>query len=453
MNNFTDFPLLPELQSNLSRAGFVKPTPIQTQAIPPALAGRDVLATAQTGTGKTLAFVVPILQSLGSDKLNAAMKASLYGAVHAVILTPTRELAMQIQETFAKLQARTGLQSVVVCGGMNESRQLRAIRGGASIIIATPGRLVDFLDRKLVRLDNVKTLVMDEADRMLDMGFLPSIKIILSGMPTKRQTLFFSATIENSVRGLIDSHLNNPVRVAIGSDTKVCDNIDLHVYEVEQAGKFGLLQSLLKENEGTFLIFARTKHGTERLATHLSYAGAKAARIHGDRTQNQRNEAMRGFKEGHYRVLVATDVAARGIDVQGIGHVINFDLPQAPEDFIHRVGRTARAGLRGTASTFSTRAERHEIRRIEKMLGLQLTRKVVPESAHEPMVENRLVDRQRIARETGQPEPKVIVMPVTTYGQRDGAKKFAPARKGKFQPRSGSASGGRDFGGKRRAAR
>jgi ATP-dependent RNA helicase RhlE len=455
MNNFSDFKLSPVLKSNLSRAGFVKPTPVQSEAIPPALEGRDVIATAQTGTGKTLAFVVPILESLSSDKarLDAAIQASVYGSIRALILTPTRELAMQINETFAKLQGSTGLQAVVVCGGMNESRQLRAIRSGASIVVATPGRLVDFLERKLVRLSGVKTLVMDEADRMLDMGFLPSIRTILKDVPASRQTLFFSATIEASVKNLISTYLKDPVRVAMGSTTKVADNCDLDVYEVEQSDKVALLQTMLKQDKGTFLVFARTKHGTERLAKHLAMSGTKAARIHGDRTQNQRNEAMKGFKDGHYRVLVATDVAARGIDVQGISHVVNFDLPQAPEDFIHRVGRTARAGMRGTASTFCTRAERYEIRRIERTLDVQLTRQPMPVLEAPPQRQFHS-STEKLMAETlaGETRKRVIVMPHGDARRTEPKKKFTGGRSGKFQPRAGSGPS-REWRGKRQASR
>jgi ATP-dependent RNA helicase RhlE len=438
MENFSDFSLSATLKSNLARAGYIKPTPVQSQAIPPALDGRDVIATAQTGTGKTLAFVVPILEALGKDRLDAAIQASIRASVHSLILTPTRELAMQIHEVFCKLAGKNAQQQAVcVVGGMNESKQLRAIRGGASIIIATPGRLVDFLDRKLVRLGSVKMLVLDEADRMLDMGFLPSLKRILGELPEKRQTMFFSATIEQSVKPLIATYLKDPVRVALGSTTKVADNVDLHVYEVEQAQKLPLLQSMLEEHKGSFLVFVRTKHGTERLALNLARAGMKAARIHGDRTQNQRNEALRGFKDNYYRILVATDVAARGIDVQGISHVVNFDLPQVPEDFLHRVGRTARAGMRGTASTFCMRGERHQIRQIEKTLNVQLTRQQVPERARE------------ISRMAPPPETaaKVVVMAPrgASQSQPRGAQ-FAPKK-------SGLAWRGSGGGNKRRAAR
>jgi ATP-dependent RNA helicase RhlE len=259
-----------------------------------------------------------------------------------------------------------------VVGGIHESRQLRAIRDGAQVLVATPGRLNDFLNRKLVNLSGVRFLVLDEADRMLDMGFLPSIQTIVKAMPSERQTLLFSATIEKSVGHLVEAHANNPIRVSIGTVTKPVSEVDLHVYEVDQDRKLGLLTRLLDEELGSFLVFARTKNGTDRLAKKLASAGVKATRIHGDRTQNQRNEALRGFKDGRYRVLVATDVAARGIHVDGIAHVVNYDLPKAPEDFVHRVGRTARAGARGTASTFTTRAERNDVRRIERALSIRL---------------------------------------------------------------------------------
>jgi ATP-dependent RNA helicase RhlE len=370
MNNFSDFPLSTTLQSNLARNGFVEPTAVQALSIPQQLAGHDLVITAQTGTGKTLAFLLPLL-----DRLS---KQSNLAGVKALILSPTRELAIQTNETFMKVAAGTGLRAAVVVGGLNEEKQLLAIRKGAQVLIATPGRLSDFLDRKLVKLGTAHTLVLDEADRMLDMGFLPTIKKILAALPADRQTVFCSATLESSVAHLIHTHLKNPVRVAIGSTTKPAEEIDLHVYEVEQDRKLSLLEKMLQEERGSFLVFARTKHGADRLAKKLARSGSKATSIHGNRTQSQRNLALRGFQDGSYRVLVATDVAARGVHVEGIAHVVNYDLPQAPEDFIHRVGRTGRAGSRGTASTFSTRSERGEIRKIERLLDLQLTRRQVP---------------------------------------------------------------------------
>jgi ATP-dependent RNA helicase RhlE len=370
MNTFTEFPLSSVLQKNLAHNHFVTPTPVQAKAIPQQLAGHDLVITAQTGTGKTLAFLLPLLERLKTAKRQPG--------VNALILTPTRELAIQISEVFSKLAHGTGLRAAVVVGGLSENAQLQAIRKGAQIVIATPGRLSDYLERKLVKLNGVQVLVMDEADRMLDMGFLPTIKRILGTLPVERQTVFCSATIETSVAHLIREHLNNPVRIAIGSTTKPSDYVDLHLYEVEHDCKLGLLEKMLEEEEGSFLVFARTKHGAERLAKKLVSSGSKATAIHGDRSQSQRNSALKGFQEGSYRVLVATDVAARGLHVEGIAHVVNYDLPTLPEDFIHRVGRTGRAGMRGTASTFSTRGEAGEIRRIERLLELKLTRRGVP---------------------------------------------------------------------------
>ena len=370
MNTFADFSLSKALQTNLATHGFVHPTTVQAEVIPQQLAGHDLVITAQTGTGKTLAFLLPLIQRLtGSSGADG---------VRALILSPTRELAIQISQSFAKLAGGTGLRAAVVVGGLNEQTQLQALRKGAQVVIATPGRLHDFLERRFVKLGSAQILVLDEADRMLDMGFLPVIKKILTALPPERQSVFCSATIESSVAHLIHAHLKNPVRIAIGSTTKPSEHIELHLYEVEHDRKLGLLKKMLQDEQGSFLVFARTKHGADRLAKRLARAGSKATSIHGDRTQAQRNTALRGFQEGSYRVLVATDVAARGVHVEGIAHVINYDLPQAPEDFIHRVGRTGRAGHRGTASTFSTRTERNEIHKIEAVLNLRLIRRPVP---------------------------------------------------------------------------
>ena len=367
MNNFSELPLCAPLQSNLKKHGFVQPTAVQGEAIPPALAGRDVVAMAQTGTGKTLAFLLPVIQSLTKPESKPGP------GVRALILAPTRELALQIHQTALNLTHGLPLHTAVVVGGMNENTQLRKVRQGAHIVIATPGRLCDFLDRRLIELCHARLMVLDEADRMLDMGFLPALKQILKHLPQHRQTLLFSATIEKSVAHLINGYVNDPIRVAIGAATQPMDRIDLHVYEVEQDRKLNLLEQLLRQEAGSFLVFARTKHGTDRLARRLSASGFDAARIHGDRTQGQRNRALAGFKNGDYRILVATDVAARGIHVDDIAHVVNYDLPQIAEDFIHRVGRTGRAGARGTASTFATRNERGDIRKIEAAMKTRLT--------------------------------------------------------------------------------
>src|SRR5215471_8882666 len=381
MNNFTDFPLSALLKSNLAKHSFVTPTPVQVEAIAPALDGKDIVATAQTGTGKTLAFVLPLIQLLH--------KQQPCTGIRGVILTPTRELAMQIDETFVKMAAGSGLRSTVVVGGMNERTQLTAIRKGAQVLIATPGRLYDYLSRQIVNLSGVRMLILDEADRMLDMGFLPTVNRILAGAPADRQTMLFSATIESSVKHLVETQVRNAVRIEIGSTTSAADKVDLHLYVVEQDAKFALLQNMLQQERGSFLVFARTKHGADRLAKRLSRdAAVKTAAIHGDRSQNQRNQALKGFQDGYYRVLVATDVAARGIHVEGISHVVNYDLPQAPEDFIHRVGRTGRAGAAGVASTFATRAERSEIAAIERTLSVKLTHR---DPATGEVVENRHV--------------------------------------------------------------
>jgi ATP-dependent RNA helicase RhlE len=365
------------LQRNLERHGLKTPTPVQAQSIPPALEGRDVVATAQTGTGKTLAFAIPVLEKLAGTNGN--------GPVRAVVLSPTRELAIQINDTFAKLTAGTPIRTAVVVGGVNEQKQLKVLRRGVQIVIATPGRLCDFLERRLVKLDQAQCFVLDEADRMLDMGFLPSIQEILAATPEQKQTLLFSATIEKSVAHLIDAYVKDPVRISIGATTRPAEFVDLHHYEVANSEKLSLLSHLLEsDGEGSFLVFARTKHGTDRLTDQLGMAGFRAARIHGNRTQSQRNQALDGFKRGQYRILVATDVAARGIHVDGIAHVVNYDLPQVPEDFIHRVGRTGRAGARGVASTFSTRQERGEIRRIERAISLRLEQRSIPSLGSTP---------------------------------------------------------------------
>jgi ATP-dependent RNA helicase RhlE len=364
MTNFSELSVSAQLKSNLHKQGFTTPTPVQAAAIEPALGGRDIVATAQTGTGKTLAFVLPLIERLAHQK-----------GVCALVLSPTRELAIQINEVFTKMAAGSGLRSAVVVGGLSENTQLNAIRKGAQVIIATPGRLYDFLSRRLVNLGGVRIAVLDEADRMLDMGFLPTIQRILDATPKTRQTLFFSATMETSVAHLVSDYVRDAVRVEVGSTTRTADQVDLHLYEVEQSGKQALLETMLRDEQGSFLVFARTKHGADRLAKRLAESGFKTAAIHGDRSQSQRNQALKGFQDGYYRVLVATDVAARGIHVEGIAHVVNYDLPQVPEDFIHRVGRTGRAGAVGCATTFASRMERSDVVKIERTIGMKLTRK------------------------------------------------------------------------------
>ena len=409
MKSFSEFSISALVKSNLLRNGFTEPTAVQAQSIEPALAGRDVVATAQTGTGKTLAFVLPIINLIEKDTSRSG--------VRALILSPTRELAIQINETFVKIAVGTPVRTAVVVGGLNERTQLQCIKKGAQVVIATPGRLCDFLSRQLVDLSGVRTLVLDEADRMLDMGFLPTIKRIMATTPSNRQTLFFSATIESSVKHLVESHVKNPVRVEVGSITKPVEKIDLHLYEVEQDRKLSLLEKMLREEKGSFLVFARTKHGADRLSKKLSRDGVKSAAIHGDRTQSQRTQALRGFQDGYYRVLVATDIAARGIHVEGISHVVNYDLPQVPEDFIHRVGRTGRAGAGGTASTFATRNERADVAHIERILATRLVRRQVSPS---------------VGREQKTAAP-VIAIPSASPRPKGRVRSFAPKTRPQFR--------------------
>jgi ATP-dependent RNA helicase RhlE len=366
MTSFSQLPLSATLQQRLSNFQFHTPTPIQAAAIPHALAGKDVMATAQTGTGKTLAFVVPMIERL--------LQSPPSRRIAALVLVPTRELAMQVHEQFEHLRGKTLPPAALVIGGLAEGRQLGAIRSGARVLVATPGRLEDFIERGLVDLRYVAILVLDEADRMLDMGFLPSIRRIVGVLPKQRQTLCFSATLLASVAGLVSDYTSDPVRIALGSTLKPVDSVELHAFEVASADKFDVLCHLLRSEKGRTLVFARTKRGTERLAKHLAREGFLAAMIHGDRSQSQRTGALTGFDEGRFKVLVATDVASRGLDIQSVAHVINYDLPTLPEDFIHRVGRTGRAGAQGRASTLVSPAEALELRNIERALGLRIQR-------------------------------------------------------------------------------
>jgi ATP-dependent RNA helicase RhlE len=370
MKHFSELNLCPALRNNLARNEFVTPTPVQAQAIPPLMEGRDVVATAQTGTGKTLAFAIPVIEALAAVPRSKVVKV--------LILSPTRELAIQIDEAFRQIAEGMHIGTAVVVGGLSETSQLRDINAGAEVIIATPGRLCDYLERRLVDLSRAATVVLDEADRMLDMGFLPQLQAILQKLPAKRQTMLFSATIERSVAHLVNSYVHEPVRVAVEASAATAGQIDLFCYEVPQASKFDLLVHLLKQEKGSFLVFVSTKEGADRLSKFLERGKYKVACIHGDRSQSQRNEALQGFKDGLYRVLVATDVAARGIHVDDIAHVVNYDLPQEAENFVHRVGRTGRAGARGASWTFVTPLERSDVRGYEKVLGIQVQYRELP---------------------------------------------------------------------------
>ena len=365
MQNFSELQISNYTKERLSLAKFATPTPVQAAAIPQALEGKDVLATAQTGTGKTLAFLVPIIERLLAQKAKG---------IEALVLVPTRELAMQVVDQYNALRGKQLSPAALVVGGLPEAKQLAAIRAGARLVVATPGRLEDYLGRNLFNFRALQVLVLDEADRMLDMGFLPSIRRIAAVLPKERQTLCFSATLEASVVHLVKDYMRNPVRLAFGSTLKPAENVRVQAFEVSGDRKQQVLQYLLEKESGRCLVFARTKRGTDKLARNLNREGFAAAVIHGDRSQSQRTAALTGFQQGRYRILVATDVAARGIHVQDIAHVINYDLPEIAENFIHRVGRTGRAGKSGVASTLYGREQRSDLLQLERTLGIRMER-------------------------------------------------------------------------------
>ncbi len=371
MTQFSDFDLAATLQDAVRRMGFERPTPIQVQAIPPALQGRDIVGCAQTGTGKTAAFLLPSLNALLNGKNEAKSSRML-------ILVPTRELALQVGDHATQLARKTSLKVAIVYGGVGMRDQERALRAGVDVIVATPGRLLDHMGRGHVRFDHLSILVLDEADRMLDMGFLPDIRRVLRALPTQRQTMLFSATMPPHILALAREVQRNPVKVEVAI-ARPPEAIDQKLYPVPRHLKVNLLLNLMNQHELTsVLVFTRTKYGADNLLKKLKQAGIKAATIHGDRTQGQRVAALEGFRRGHYRVLVATDIAARGIDVDGISHVLNFDAPGTAEDYVHRIGRTARAEATGDAITFVTPADEPIVYGIQQLIGKRLERCTVP---------------------------------------------------------------------------
>jgi ATP-dependent RNA helicase RhlE len=368
---FSSFELHPDLLLGIKELGFKRPTPIQNDAIPPAMQGRDVLAAAATGSGKTAAFVLPILHRLMGKKR---------GTTRALILTPTRELAAQIDEHLRELAVHTPLSGAAIYGGVGMGPQEHAFRSGVDVIVATPGRLLDHFTRPYAKLEGLEILVLDEADRMLDMGFLPDIRRVLKHLPTKRQTLFFSATLPQPIVELSREMLKNPAMISIERKAAPAVGITQSVFPVPQDLKLALLETLLQRGEiKSAIVFTRTKHRANRVFEQLEQRKVKVARIHGNRSQVQRTDALEGFKTGRYRILVATDIAARGIDVEALSHVVNFDVPNMPEDYIHRVGRTARAELTGDAITFVAPDEENDLRAIERAISKRLPRVTVPD--------------------------------------------------------------------------
>ena len=367
VRSFTDLPLTPAMRDAIAHAGFSTPTPIQAEAIGSILDGCDLIGCAQTGTGKTAAFAVPMIERLaGAGPRPIARGGS---GPRALVLAPTRELALQIAETFDTLGRARGLATVVLIGGEAMGPQLAALQKRPDVIVATPGRLFDHLERRTATLASIRIVVLDEADRMLDMGFAPQVERILRVTPLDRQTLCFSATMPPEVDRLVRQHLVRPVRVEVGTVAKPVAKVTQVLYPAEAPTKTPLLLRLLREERGRTLVFTRTKHRADRVARAVGAAGHRVARLHADRSMSQRREALDGFRSGRYRVLVATDIAARGIDVPEIAHVVNFDLPRTPEDYIHRIGRTARAEASGRASSLAAPEEREQLRAIERHLG------------------------------------------------------------------------------------
>lgn len=413
----------------LTQVGYQHPTPIQAKAIPPALEGKDVIGLAATGTGKTAAFLLPLVQRLEGQL-----------GVTALVLAPTRELALQIAEHAVRFGRAHHLKVATVIGGVGMQPQVDALKH-ANLVIATPGRLVDHLQQGTAKLDGVKVLVLDEADRMLDMGFKPQLTRILARVPKKRQTLLFSATMAGEVGDFARSHLHHPVRVEVARSGATAEKATQCVYEVPQGEKTPLLLALLAQGEESTLVFTRTKRRADKLMKALKREGHEVERIHADRSQAQRKHALDGFKSGHYRVLVATDIAARGIDVADIGHVVNYDLPHVPEDYVHRVGRTARASASGHASAFCAPEEAPLLRDIEKLLHAKVPRAQVPEDDE---VFAKALAAERARQADPGPRPHGHGQPQRPHGQAPGRHARTHPKKPKPQ---GQASGGGHPGG------
>lgn len=441
--SFSQLSLHPDLLRGVKEVGYVKPTPIQQDAIPPAMSGRDVLACAMTGSGKTAAFTLPILHRL---------MAGSRGATRALVLVPTRELAAQVLANIQEVSLHTPLTAAAVYGGVGMGPQEHAFRSGVDILVATPGRLLDHFRMPYAKLDKLEYLVLDEADRMLDMGFLPDIRRVLRHIPAKRQTMFFSATMPAAIAQLSREMLQNPATINVERQSQPAVGITQAVYPVAGELKSALLLELLKRGDmKEALVFTRTKHRANRLAAYLVAHGINAERIHGNRSQSARTAALAGFKNGTYRVLVATDIAARGIDVEALGHVVNLDVPAAPEDYIHRVGRTARAELTGEAFTFVAPDEENDLRNIEKAISKRLPRVTVPDFDYKakpagklevPLAERIAEIRARKAQERSRAAEKV------KRREQGGGGGSRPASGRSSSGRSGGRSGGSGGGSK-----
>ena len=374
---FTDLNIIKPILDALNEEGYTKPTPIQQIAIPHVMAQKDLLGCAQTGTGKTAAFAIPMLQLLAKPK---AMASSGVRPIRALILTPTRELAIQIQESFNAYGRHLRLKNLVIFGGVNQGPQVDALKRGADILVATPGRLLDLCSQGHVNLREVEILVLDEADRMLDMGFVHDVKRILTKLPAKKQTLFFSATMPPEIQSLANSMLHQPEKVTVTPTSSTAETIEQWLYFVAKENKRALLEHILKDKDiETALVFTRTKHGADKVVKELHRVGVSAEAIHGNKSQNARQRALSNFKNRSTRILVATDIAARGIDVDDLTHVINYEMPEIPETYVHRIGRTGRAGASGISFSFCEAEETADLRDIQKLIG-----KAIPVQQNHP---------------------------------------------------------------------
>ncbi len=443
---FAALGLDPALLKAVTELGFVKPTVIQADAIPPALAGRDVLAAAATGSGKTAAFLLPILHQL-IDKPK--------GVTRALILAPTRELAAQITSDLNELAVHTKVSGAAIFGGVSMGPQEHALRTGVDVIVATPGRLLDHFRQPYAKLNGLEFLVLDEADRMLDMGFLPDIRRVLRQVPAVRQTLFFSATLPQPIMQLTRELLRDPVRINIERQSTPATGITQAIYPVPSELKSALFLKLLDGQMKEALVFTRTKHRANRLAEYLVRHGISAERIHGNRSQNQRTQALEGFKSGHYRVLVATDIAARGIDVAELGHVVNFDVPVVPEDYIHRIGRTGRAEATGEAYTFVSSEEEGDLKVIERVLGKRLPRVTLPDFdyAQKPSAALEVPLGERIAQIRARKADDRARSHAKTGGGRPGTARPASSSRASAPAGRAPGSGGGGGGGGRAPSR
>jgi ATP-dependent RNA helicase RhlE len=419
LTNFQDLGLNETLLKTLRQEGYDTPTPIQVQAIPPVLAGRDVLGIAQTGTGKTAAFALPILQRLLADKKPAPRRAC-----RVLVLSPTRELASQIGESFKTYGRGTGISVAIVYGGVKYGPQMRALAGGVDVLVATPGRLLDHVGEKVLDLSHTEIFVLDEADQMLDLGFVKPIRQVASRLPKQRLNLFFSATMPTEIGKLADELLSNPVKVAVTPQATTIEKIAQQVLFVEGARKRALLSELFADPKWTrTLVFTRTKRGADRVAAYLEAAGVEAAAIHGDKSQGQRERALAAFKAGDVRALVATDIAARGIDVDAVSHVVNFELPNVPESYVHRIGRTARAGASGVAVSLVADDERNLLKDIQKV-----TRQTIPSFDRR---NDRILGAAEAAMQAAQPRLKPV--PPRPEGKAKSGARSGPGREA--QPR------------------